>query len=614
MVNRITNTPIDINVYNCRSITAHNFVTKNCIRQANGTLWCLAADYSCRVNVYRSIDNGFSWSMVRQGIESGGDMREAGGFDAPGFFGYIVIDERYRRFDLIMGEWESVGSDGSVERKRFDLDDVDNDTPTNTTILSTTDDPVQGSFDICNNHESAFLVWVDNDTFDLQVTRLSPRTVSVSADLVHSTDAYTHFSCCCDKDGKVHIAFVWLDGADRKLSFITYDSTTPSYGSEVLIENLGVDPAIAMDISIALDGLGNLCVVYFDQGDEEIRYATSIDSGANWDVNTLTRTSGHAVYTDATTTQSAARTNLIGGSKGGYLLTYCEDNSAGTPRCYIRQLTTSDGGATYVLQAEKEVATAAPDTTSPITGVQFFHPTDVKLLDITDPGQCRIAYTVGEGDSTIMADTLPINIGQELLWESAYPTSLASETGSHTLDTADANSLRVLVDVHAGPESNIDYYAAGFTGTFTDRYVAGFDRIGTNFRILRYQPDANNYMNDVSAYGAPAEFSSIALLDPVTYSFPSPALNRSVTNERVEQDIRKLHLPPTFHLARTFLVNKAGYLKRTVWLIEFDDNQYEISQVIPRFINNQIVFYECNAYVVGPSRDPFARTILPSET
>jgi hypothetical protein len=121
-------------------------------------------------------------------------------------------------------------------------------------------------------------------------------------------------------------------------------------------------------------------------------------------------------------------------------------------------------------------------------------------------------------------------------------------------------------------------------------------------------------LSDRSAYDAPVEYEETVLFDPVSYSFPSPALNRDTTINRIEQDIRKIHIPARFYLTRTFLVNKGGYLKRTVWLVEHMGNQYEISQIIPRFINNQICYYEANAYVVGPSRDPFSRTILPSET
>lgn len=614
MVNRINNNPIAVKYYNQRALTANHSVTKPCVRLPDGTLFALLADYACNVNLYRSVDNGFSWEMIKEGIESGLNMREAADLNADGFFGYVVVDEHYDILDVIMGEWESVGGTGSIERKRYALSTIDDATPTNTTILTDSDNPVHAMFDVCQNHEAAFLTWIKNSNQDLYVTKLSPRTTSVGASTnLAKAACYGHISTCCDENGYVYIVFGWLDGTDRKLSFVRYDSTTPSFGSEVVIENLGATPAIAKDLSIARDGYGTLGLVYFDQGDQQVRYAISLDSGATWNITTLSRTAGHTVFVDSTTTDKAGRTNIIASSKGGFLFCYCETNSSSIPRMYIRRLTTTDG-VTYTLGAEKELVTADPYSTSSVVGVSFFHPPAGRLLDLSDPGHCRIAYTVGQGDSLTMADTLPVDIGQELLFESAFPSSLTSESSSHTLDTAQANCLLVKVNIHAGPNEGIDYYAQGLTGYYTDLYLEAFEKVGTRIRLLKYEPDADNWMNDITAYGAPTEYNSLAVFNPITYTFPSPALNKDTLQERIEQDTRKIFLPPDFPLLRTFVNNKGGYLKRTVWLTEFCNNQYELSQVVPRFLNNQICFWEANAYVVGPSRDPFARTILPSET
>lgn len=613
-INKITDTPMAVNVYNCRSITVNKSVTKNCVRQADGTLWAVVGFWSNSIAVIRSTDNGFSWSNVLTGIESGTNMREESTFTTDGLFAYLIIDERWRTLDVYMGEWD--GTDGLIDRARYNLDDL-TEAVVNTNILIAADDPYQaGSFDMCHNHEQIFLTWLAGGDGLLQVTRVSPRTTSVSSDLelAASGAGFGLLSTCCSKNGEVHIAFEVEDTGDRILYYVLYDSTTPSFGTKVEIENMGATPAIGFDISIALDGLGGLCVIYHDQGDDKVRYATSIDSGANWDVVSLTRTATHGFYSDKTTTDKVARTNIIGGSQGGFILTYVEDDSTGTPRTYFRRLTTDDAGATYDLQAETEIATTGPWSDEPITGAQFFHPTDVKLLDITDPGLVRVAYTVGEGDSLVMADTVPITLGQELLSSNAYPTTLDSEASSHTLDTADTFSLRVLVDIHAGPIGNVDYYSAGFTGNHTDRFKAAFDRLGTSMRLLRHEPLADNFMSDRSAYDAPTESNSLAIFTPKSYAFPTPAIVESGLQAWIEKDTRKIYLPPDLHLERTFIVNQSGYLKRTVWLCEFGGNQYELSQVIPYFLSNQICYYEANAYVVGPSNDPFSRTILPSET
>lgn len=619
-INKVQNTPIVNKAYNARGLTVNHAVTKSCIRQSDGTLWVVIGDYSNKMQILRSSNNGFSWSIVHDGVESGNDMREQTGFNTDGLFAYLVIDERWRNVDLYMGEYESTGGDGSLERSRYDLDD-DDATETNTTILSTTDDPFQGgSFDVSYNNEQTFISWVDSSG-DLLVTRCSPRTTSVSSDLSASVSGHYGFiSSCCDENGKVHIASTWLDGSDRKLSYYRYDSTTPSFDGTLVLENLGTTPAIAKDVCIARDGTNTICVFYYDQGDDELRYVMSYDGGTNWDTppTTLSRTAGHGTYNDLITGDAAGRCNIIAGSKGGFLISYVEDDAGGLPRTYVRQLTADDSsGTSYTLQAEQEIATAERYATEPVIGLQFFHPPGEKLLDLSDPGLVRVAFTVGQGDSLIMADTNPLTFGQELLRESAYPSSLDSEDtdDAYSIDTESPPSTTLsYFSILGGPDSLIDYYTAGITGKFTDRYIAAFNRIGTTLRLLRFDPDVDNYMNDRSAFGAPTELQTLALFDPVTYSFPSPALNRSTTIERVEQDIRKLHIPPTMFLSREFVVNQGGHLKRTVWLCEYDGNQYEISQVIPRFISNQICYYECNAYVVGPSRDPFSRTVLPSET
>ena len=208
----------------------------------------------------------------------------------------------------------------------------------------------------------------------------------------------------------------------------------------------------------------------------------------------------------------------------------------------------------------------------------------------------------------------PVIIGQELLSEVAYPSQLDTDSGTYALDTATSTQLLVSFNIVGSAQDNVDFYSLGMTGKQTTKYVAGFNKIGTNIRLLRHEPDKGNYMNDRSAYNAPTETRTLAIFQPSSYSFPSPAVDATGLDAWMERDVRKLYLPPSIHLARTFVVNEGGYLKRTVWLAEFDGNRYELSQVVPHFISNQICYYEVNAYVVGPSRDPFARDVLPSET
>jgi hypothetical protein len=622
MINRITNTPIAMKSYNSRGLTTQHSVTKNCVRQSDGTLWAVIGMAGENINLVRSTDNGFSWSVIREKIQQEGNMRETAALNADGLFVFLTINEYWRNLDVFLVAFDT--ADYIVDVTRYDLDTVTDTSIAGTEFpfLAAAKNLHQGMSDVCYNLNETYFTWAD-ESGNVKTTRLSARTTSISGDQTIDTvsNLFGFLSTCCDENGDVHIIYNYQDGGgDRVLLYNKYSLTgiTPSVGTPQEIHNAGASPNISKDLSIAIDGLGTLCAFWFDQNNTNettsMKYILSLDSGTTWgSVQTLSRTDGHSPFEDSITGDMAGRTNIIGGSKGGFLLTYVENNG-NRPRAYIRQLTTSDSGATYDLGDEQEVATADPWASEDIVGVQWFLPPDVKLLDLSDPGKVRIAFTAGQGDSETMNDGEPVSFGQELLYESAFPTSLASETGSYSLDTADSISLLVSMALVAGPGSNIDFYTAELTGNFTIRYLDAFEKIGNHCRILRYEPDADNYMNDVTAYGAPTEDNVKVLFDPVTYSFPSPALNRDTNIERIEQDVRKLHLPPDKHLARTFLVNKGGFLKRTVWLIEYDGNQYEISQVIPRFIDNQICFYEANAYVVGPSRDPFSRTVLPSET
>lgn len=617
MVNRITNTPLFVNVYCSRGLVANHFVTKNCVRQADGTLWAVVADWSSELFLLKSTDNGFSWSIARENVQTQLSLRDHAGLNADGVFAYIMIDERYRLLDVYMGVDDNVGPTYAIDRGRYDLDDVTGTAPTEEEVET---DVHHGQFDMCHNHEQVFLTYVQVDG-DLAVTRCSPRSTSVANPDVQAdggTSFWNFLSTVCTKDGIVHIV-VGRANAPDSVEYWQYDSADGSFTGPVTVKALDSNDSIPRDISLAIDSYGTLACVFTDQingsAQAKLYYATSTDTGTTWSVTQISPTSGHTVYQDNITSDYVNRGNIIGSSQGGFMLSYVDKNASGVAKTYVRQLTTSDG-STYTLGAEKEIATGQTASTDKVVGLRWFHPTDIKLLDLSDPGLVRYAYQVGEGNGTANFDTVAVSFFQELGYESPFPTSLSSETGSHTLDsTGVSGAIRVLMDIHAGPEGNIDFYAAGFTGGFTERYEAAFNRIGTNVRILKYEPDSDNYLSDITAYGAPTEYQSKALFDPVTYSFPSPqALDTSDTVAYIEQDVRKMHLPPDFHLARTFLVNKGGYLKRTVWLVEYMDNQYEISQVIPRFINNQICFYEANAYVVGPSRDPFSRTVLPSES
>lgn len=617
-INKITNTPILARQYGSLSLRQMRHQSHgNCIMQPDGTLWVAVLDPAEVVYVYRSEDNGFSWDKPIRNTSL--FQRDTTTGSTKGPLTYLMIDEQFRNLDIVSMEWEGVGSTFDVNRERYDLDDI-TATPDSTTLITSNGTSSQGVMDICYSHRNAYLVFNDGSA-NISAMLLSPRSLSVSAEVddADSVVAGPGPAACCDNNGNVFCAYTQSGG--NKIRFQPFVSNA-SNGTwplvPVTVHDLAQTDRYGDDIVISIDGLDTLCIAYANRdtsaGTAALTYATSIDAGATWDVNTVARETGYSVYVEPVNSLPAMYVDMIAGQQGGFVITYCEkEDDDGKGHTFVRLLTTSDNGATYTLGDQKEIGTKYDGRH--VVGGHFFRPTVAKLHDIREPGLVRIAYTVDEGDAGDgIQDIIPVTIGQELLDEVAYPSQLTTDTGSYALDTAGAGQLLVSFVIVGSPQDNVDFYAAGMTGDQTTKYMNAFKKVGTNGRLLRYEPDTSNVMNDRSAYTTPTETRKFVLFDPVSYGFPTPQITAAGADAWIERDTRKIYLPPDIHLARTFVVNTGGYLKRTVWLIEHNGNKYELSQVVPRFISNQICYYEANAYVVGPSRDPFSRTVLPSET
>lgn len=618
--NQINNTPIVNKIYNSRALITHKTVNKNCYIRPDGELWCLLVQRGQVAPIFRSTDNGFSWNEFEDDTSSVTGMNNVDGLNDNGPHMAMMISELYDSVRVIFPDWPGSGTDWDLESCFYSIADLvtngSSATRSTATIASTV---FQGNFNIAPSINENYVGYIDAN--QLSIRRASPRFyLSISAAATCSTTSLaTYLGMCADEDGHVDCLIQHITGGESIVKHVRYTESSNDYGTVHTLLDIGAsDTYDAVSMDIARDSYGTLCAVwsainYASNNACIIYYATSTDAGATWDVNALTPTSGHSYYTDSATSEVDGRTTVIGGSKGGFLFSYVEDSSTSVPRTYIRRITTTDG-STYTLGDEKEIGTSNTLPGDAIVGLHFFQPIDTQLIDISDPGLVRIAYQVGEGNDQVQSDTFPVSIKQELLSLSAYPSLLASETEVFSIDTADASSILVLFSVLTGPSDAVDFYTLGKTGSYTTKYINAFSKLGTTIRLLKFIPDESTFMNDRSAYGSPTESSSLCIFQPQSYAFPVPSLNVNEQTEFVEQDVRKIFLPPTTFLDRVFLVNQGGYLKRTVWLCQFDGNLYEISQIVPYFLNNQICYYEANAYVVGPSRDPFSRTILPSET
>lgn len=614
MPNKIKNTGILHRAYNARSIIVHRAVSQPLVRATDGTLWAAArtGDSLQTVNVYKSTDDGFSWQTILSDDFSNSNTAKTqqSGLNHNGSHLFLQLFESVDRIIL----YHTILDSGTTE---YALEKWVINTATNALLESTPD-----RISLNQDFEAVTATYNDHMSFivstnfsDLYVDTYRPTNTDSSHQKSLGGTFFNVFDAKATYDGYVDIAVVHDAGSSYHIQYTRYNSGADLFSAATSIYSQGATRTIS-DVNIARDGHDSLLIAWAEETGTSpsiaVKFTVSNDGGTSWAaVESIDYSAGHSGFTDAPTGQLSARLSVLGGI-GGYMLTYTRNNTNGVPKTYVRKLSTEDGN-TYTLEDEQEIATQSAEATEHVAGARFFQPPATRLLDITDPGHIRVGFQVGQGNSTIQADTTPVRVAQELLSESAYPTTLSSDVGGYVIDPLSSNQILVTVQVLAGPTADVDYFALGVTGGTTDRYVAAFNRVGTEMRLLKYSPVESSHMNDRSAYSAPDEYVTKAVIAPTTYDLPVAQGNETFTSY-IERDIRSMHLPPDFHLERELILNRGNFLKRTVWTVFFDGNEYELTQVVPYFLNNEICYYSANAYVIGPSRNPFSRTILPSET
>jgi hypothetical protein len=612
----LTNTPIVPFLYNSRGLITHKTGNQNCFRADNGDLWCVVNEPAGNLMTYESYDNGFSWYQHAADPGTTSSVNTVSGLECNGPHANVIINPKWGRIQYLFPDNALTVIQGvSIPLTDFEEGLTDSVyTTTNFTAVNTALAEEQ-YFRACNNENTGWLFY-RSTTDKVTLKRVSPRdnTLGSAGAMTGSDPCLNTFGLAATIDSRVHCLFAKLDTSYR-VKFVTYDDRTVTITSIKEILDTGSSTIVPNHLNVAYDGYGSLCAVYCtsDSNSNVITYyAISTDDGVTWSNTVLPLSSGHSSYVDAIKATGTSRPEILGGSNGGFIMAYVNKSPNGTPRTYVRQITTTDGSS-YSLGEEKEIATHI-DSTTAVVGLHFFQPMNAKLLDLSDPGLVRIAYQIGEGNSDTQVDGRHVIIGQTLLANDAFPSAIDSDTNTYIIDTGLSNSLLVTASIVGSPSTNQDWYAIGKTGEYTTRYLDAFDRLGTSIRLLKYEPDEDGYLGDRTTYTSPVESGVLVIFEPMSYSFPTPDLSVDGQTAYVEQDIRRIYLPPDFFLSRSFIINAGGHLKRTVWLAQFAGNEYELSQVVPYFFNNQICYYRANAYVVGPSRDPFSRTILPSET
>lgn len=606
-------TAIYRNSYNSRGLISNNFLAGNnsVVRQEDGTLWGLIGRTDKSTVLCRSQDNGFSWETIIDLNTLDRDRDSTAYINGPTHS--IVVMQEWNMIAVYMGGRNSAAEDVVTFKWATLTSDLSNDSswssPASNSLESIGNTVKDAVFKTLHHKHDIYTLYLDNTNSNLAISTQNPQSMTTLLQGVLNTGNVISelFDATVDEDGNVEVVAL-TNASPKQVAYCRYSDQSNAWGAWEIIETLPLG-AGAKDLAIAKDGLGNLCVAYGveDAGDLDITYAIKI--GGSWGVNQLTRSTGFQAHGDLISNSLSARTDVIAGLDGGFIFTYAQHSASGVPRAYVRTLKTLDGSS-YTLGEE---APAAPvdDLTTKVIGAKFFKPSGAKLMNLEDSGQVRMAFQLGEGDALTQNDSVPVHFDQELLKYAAYPDLPPT---SYLTDEREPYQIRVNVNVLGDPSSDVDYYDEGQIGKQTERHLQAFERLGNHFEVKRYDPIRYSKMGDRSCYRNSSQYTVKMIVAPATYSQPTRQTNNNDFETYIERDVRLVKIPPNFYLERVFLLNEGNFLKRTVWTVQIDGNEYELTQVVPRLIDDQICYYEANAYVMGPSRDPFSRRILPSET
>ena len=219
-----------------------------------------------------------------------------------------------------------------------------------------------------------------------------------------------------------------------------------------------------------------------------------------------------------------------------------------------------------------------------IIGAKFFKYTDEVIPNFGDKSTIHMAYQLGKQNSKDGQDSVASTIFQEKLSNNAYQEEYEGDAFTQNL---------------------FDYYASGYINEKTKLYMSDFDKIGTEVSISKYEPIEKSLIDGKGGFQTPVTWSVVALIDPGSSTAPTVARGNAEFEEYIGRDSRKIFFKADCYLDRNYIINNGGYKKKTVYTIRLEDKDYEVEQILPRFLNNCIMYWEANLFVVSPTNDPF---------
>ena len=219
-----------------------------------------------------------------------------------------------------------------------------------------------------------------------------------------------------------------------------------------------------------------------------------------------------------------------------------------------------------------------------VLGAKFFKYIHEAIPNFGDKSTIRMAYQLGNQNDKDGQDSVSSTIFQESLGNNAYPE----------LSGGDAFT-----------KGMYDYYASGHINDQTKIYMRDFDKIGTTVSVSKYEPLSKSVIDGKAGFSTPETFDVTALIDPGSSTAPTVARGNAEFEEYIGRDSRKIFFKPDCYLNRNYIINEGGYKKKTVYTIRLEDKDYQVEQILPRFYNNAIIYWEANLFVVSPTNDPF---------
>ena len=624
MTNKIyTQTAIVSDSWNSRGLITHNIVNKTCVQTDSGLLLAAVQENLPlnEINIWGSVTDGFTWPININTTISPGYNDDVLSLNTNGPVMHLVVNEGIgkiflnvsayspatSRFIVLTFGWnytidtsKIVTTSKWIDANRFDDDGL-------IVAVSVMDSL---NYDVSATDHIIYYTLVYNSQIFVKAYNPNNWTTPAIASIETNENDYFDLvsSHANNRTSILDILAIRDRGLIYELVYVKFNSQGESFNNPVVINTFNA--TVANDLNISRDGYNNL-LAYWTQFNTEGTfineyYSISIDEGLTWSTPiSIPTTTAQGDFQDAISTEKAGRTVSLNGDTG-FILSYVR-NFDGKAITYVRSLL-SQNGINYELSEEKIAASHATKNT---VGLRFFESAGSELYNFDQINNIRFAYQIGEGNSPTQKDNIPVYFGQKLLSDQAFPEF---ETIIFQEDTPLQNELLVNFNLLGSINDNVDYFTEGLVGNITDKYTSAFDRFGTSIELLRYEPIQSSRTNDKNAFSLEEDIYIKVFVDAISYANPISSSATETNAAYIEKDTRQIYLPPDLHISRNYIINDGNKQKRTVWLMKLAGNEYEISQVVPYFIDNQIAYYTANAYVVGSTRNPFNRLIQPTET